>query len=226
MIQRRRLLASAGLPPACSPPRPRSCPQQDREDGRAPPRPFDAALLLREVRAGRDEDRDHRVRQPDRRQERRRHQVGRLRHLRHRRRHPGRRGRRARHGRGRALQQGHGHHLQGRLRHEDTQGPQGQEGRHLAGLDAGGVRDGAPAHGRNVDQGRDGCARAVRRDANDAGARRHRRLCRRRAGSRALDHRGTGPARRISLFDGDGRPEHDLRDASPTPRQSLPSWCR
>ena len=48
------------------------------------------------------QDRDHRVRQPDRRQECRGHQVGRFRHLRHRRRHPGRRGGRAGRGRGRA----------------------------------------------------------------------------------------------------------------------------
>ena len=66
------------------------------------------------------------------------------------------------------------------------QGPQGQARRHLAGLHAGGLHHGAAAHGGPVDQGRDGRARAVRRDARHAGARRRRRLCRRRARACAL----------------------------------------
>ena len=183
MIQRRRLLAGAGFAAATALAAPSVL--------RAEPRTVKMGALrlvhsmppyfYEKLRAGRPQDRDHRVRQPDRRQECRGHQVGRLRHLRHRRRHSGRRRGRARRRRGRALQQGHGRHLQGRLRHQDRQGPQGQARRHLAGLDAGGLHHGAPAHGGPVDQGRHGRARAVRRDAGHAGARRRRRLCRRRA---------------------------------------------
>ncbi len=153
-----------------------------------------------------------RFRQPDRRQERRGHQVGRFRHLRHRRRHPGRRGRRAGRGGGRHVQQAAWASISKAGSDVKTiKDLQGQEDRHLAGLDAGGLHHGAPAHGGPVDQGHHPGARAVRRDAGHAGARRRRRLCRRRAGPGALDHLGRRPARRVSLRHGDGRPEHDLR---------------
>ena len=93
------------------------------------------------------QDRDHRVRQPDRRQERRGHQVGRLRHLRHRRRHPGRRGGEPVVVVGALSNKGMGVISKAGSDIRTHQGPQGQERRHLAGLDAGGLHPGAAAHG-------------------------------------------------------------------------------
>ena len=65
------------------------------------------------------------------------------------------------------------------------QGPEGQEGRDLAGLDAGGGDPRAAADGRHDDQGHPADPPAVQRHAGGARARRRRRLCRRRAGGPA-----------------------------------------
>ena len=91
---------------------------------------------------------------------------------------------------------------QGRLRHQERQGPQGQEGRDLAGLDARGLHPRAAAHGGHVDQGHPADPPAVQRHAGHAGARRCRRLCRRRAGPAHRSPRRR-PARRIPLLHAD-----------------------
>ena len=89
------------------------------------------------------------------------------------------------------------------------QGPQGQEGRDLAGLDAGGRDPRAAAHGGHDDQGHPADPAAVQRHGGGARARRRRRLCRRRAGGRHQPRQRHRPAGRVSLLDADRTAQHD-----------------
>ena len=150
------------------------------------------------------------VRKPDRRQERRHHRHRRLRHVRHRRRDARRRrGRAARHLRG-AVQPRHGDRLGREVRHQDGQGPQRQESRDLAGLDAGSRDPRAAQSRRHDDQGHPADPPALLRHGARARARRRRRVRRRGAGPRHQPRERRRPDRRVSRT---------------APRSARSTWC-
>ena len=126
MIRRRDFIIGAGAAAIAGPAVLRAAGGHHHQDGRAEAHPFDRAALLREVHAGRLQGRGHPVREPDRGQERGRHQVGRFRHVRHRRGHARRGRRRADRGDRRRLQQGHGGDRQEGRPDRLDQGPEGQ----------------------------------------------------------------------------------------------------
>ena len=128
------------------------------------------------------------LRKPDRRQERRGHQIRRCRHLRHRRRHLQRRGARAARGHRFRMQQRHGDRRRQEQRHRQADRPEGQARRHLARLHAGGLRPRAPAHGGDVGEGHHARPRILQRNARRPPTRRRGCLCRRRARPRAFGH--------------------------------------
>ena len=188
--------------PVLSPPRDRARGQAGRDPRRrAETDPFDRALFLRSVRAGGLQDRGAAVRNADRMQERGRDQVGRFRRVRYRRRDARRGGRRTGRGDRLDLQSRHGDHRKEGRGHRLDQGSQGQARRGVSRHHAGSVLPGAAADGRHDHQGRRAGARLLQRDAYRAVARRHRRLCRRRARPRRVALERHRPAGRISLFD-------------------------
>ena len=161
-------------------------------------------------------------------QERRRHQIRRLRRLRHRRRDPRRRGAASRSTVvGSACDRGMAVIAQGWRHRQADQGPEGQEGRHLAGLDAGGLHPRAPADGGHDRQATSRrcaspsarCAIALARGDVDAyvGA---------EPGPGVVDLLRRRQARRVSLLHADGRPEHDLRRPCATRWPSSPDLVR
>ena len=122
----------------------------------------------------------------------------------------------------------HGGDRRRRIRHQLDQGSQGQEGRDLAGLDAGGRHPRAAAHGRHDDQGHPAGPRLLQRHAARARARRHRCLCRRRAGPGVSLANGIGklveypyatPMGSLNMVFGATRNRHEkTRSSSSDPR--------
>ncbi len=163
----------------------------DSDQGRHPQAdPRHHAVFLREIRPGRLQDRGDPLRDAARRQERGGDQIGRLRNLWHCRRHAGRRGGRAGGDHRRGMQQGHGDRGRRQVGHQDAEGPEGQEGRDLAGLDPGSGDAQPPGNGKDDHQRHRAGARAVLGNGDDPGARRCGCLRRRRAG--AFDQPGQG----------------------------------